>query len=476
MKKSKMMKKLSVIAILMALVMVVVACGNNGAAPDTVDADDGAAVEVTDDDGDAEAGDDPAPVADGEQIVLTMVHHFTPEEAEVSLEATAFRNLKYEFLEENPHITINETTMGHDDMQVTLLANAAANDLPDVFFMKGSWTENWVESGLVADITDDIRASAVYDDLFDGVLNTATFNGRTYGFPIQGQNTTSIVYYNAELWAEAGFDTFPDNWEDVIAASEFFNEQGIATIALGNQDRWPWGSCWFSVMGYQFAGSDWFDSIVARDGVASFTDQGFIDALAWTAMIGQSGVLNSDFNTITTQQASDVFGHWGAATLVGGFWELPALEATADEGVLENMRLTLLPAEPTAAFGDVNIASATAGWNMSINSNLEGAQRQAAIDFIFATFGNPAFSIFTSENGMAGPINVGEVDMSGLTPLQEQYVGLANRWRAVPVWDAILSGAIIEVKNTGIQDILDGVMAPEDLAAELQAIQESLED
>ena len=471
MKKSKLMKILSVIAIVMAMVMVVVACGN-GATTDTGnDEADAPAVEESAD----EPADEPA-ADDGEQIVLTMVHHFTPEEAEVSLEATAFRTLMYQFLEDNPNITINETTMGHDDMQVTLLANAAANDLPDLMFMKGSWTENWVENGLVSDITDDIQASDIYADLFEGVLSTATFNGRTWGFPIQGQNTTSVVYYNAELWAEAGFDTFPDSWDDVIAASEYFNDQGIATIALGNQDRWPWGSCWFSVMGYAFTGSEWFESIELRDGNASFTDQGFIDSLAWTGMIGQSGVLNPDFNTITTQQAADLFGHGGAATLVGGFWELPALEATADEHVLDNMRLTLLPAEPSAPFSHADLASATAGWNLSINSNLEGAERQAALDFIFATFANPAFSIFTTENGMTGPINVEGVDMSGLTPLQQMYVGLAERWHAVPVWDTILSGAIIEVKNTGIQDILDGVMEPADLAAELQRVQEELMD
>lgn len=36
------------------------------------------------------------------------------------------------------------------------------------------------------------------------------------------------------LVERAGYDTFPSTWEDVEKASEYFQEQGIDTVAFGN--------------------------------------------------------------------------------------------------------------------------------------------------------------------------------------------------------------------------------------------------
>ena len=40
------------------------------------------------------------------------------------------------------------------------------------------------------------------------------------------------------MWKEAGYDAFPSTWEDVEKASEYFNEQGITTVAFGNGGKW----------------------------------------------------------------------------------------------------------------------------------------------------------------------------------------------------------------------------------------------
>ena len=43
-----------------------------------------------------------------------------------------------------------------------------------------------------------------------------------------------MVIYDKAMWKEAGYDTFPSTWEDVEKASEYFQEQGIDTVAFGN--------------------------------------------------------------------------------------------------------------------------------------------------------------------------------------------------------------------------------------------------
>ena len=46
------------------------------------------------------------------------------------------------------------------------------------------------------------------------------------------------MIYDKAMWKDAGFDAFPTTWEDVEKASEYFNEQGITTVAFGNGGKW----------------------------------------------------------------------------------------------------------------------------------------------------------------------------------------------------------------------------------------------
>ena len=459
------MRKISVLALVLALVMLfIAACGAGGdtGAPATSSPEPQAPA--------ADSGDAELP---GSAAAVSITHFWSEEDAaQGDVTAYAFWDQMKLFIEENPNITVNQSIMPHDDYQTVIQAAAAADDLPDVFVMKGSWMENWVTNNLVMPITDILPALPYYDKYRDGIFSLATFRGDIYGIPFQAPTVCSVVYYNAALWAEAGYDTIPDTWEGIFAASDYFNAQGITTVSFGNRDGWPFNSCYLSTLSSRFTGTDWFWSISNRDGAAGFTDQEFVDVLQFAANLGESGVLNPDFNSITDQQASDLFAAGLAATTINGEWVVPYLITNADEEVLANIRIAIMPQPPVASVGPRNGVADTVGWFISLNSKLEGDKLETAKKLIFDVW-DEDYSEARVRAGSEGPHFI-DVDRGDIHPLTQMMLSFSGTYTPVPVWDAILSGVLIETMNTGIQEIMAGTRTPESVVEELQAIQAAL--
>ena len=55
------------------------------------------------------------------------------------------------------------------------------------------------------------------------MLSLSTFGGEVYGLPFSV--STPVGYYNMDLLAEAGVDSIPTNWDEVIAACNKLKQQ-----------------------------------------------------------------------------------------------------------------------------------------------------------------------------------------------------------------------------------------------------------
>ncbi|MCC2255755.1 extracellular solute-binding protein [Ruminococcus sp. CLA-AA-H200] len=446
-----MKKRMATIALLMTAVMGLSACGSSGGSG-------------SDSGGEASGGDS------GEGIELVVSHYYLEEERDSNASGDTFLTMVEQYEEEHPDVTVTQQTMSQADFTTKIQAQAAANELPDVFMVKGSWVQNFVDNGVLAPM-DDYLAEYEYTDTFrSDAFDASTVDGKIYGIPNQ-LSMTSVVYYNAELWAEAGYDEFPTTWDDLFAANEKFKEMGISTFSLGNKDKWPAESCIISTIGDRYTGSDWTNSIIANDGNAKFTDQEFIDALNLFKEMSDSGMFNADCNTITDTQAAEYYAQGQAAATVSGHWEIATLQSLADEELLANTKVALLPtndgSEPTSFSGGC-------GWYFGVNANLTGEKLDAAMEFVLATSGYDA-SVYTAETyGLPSGNVVSDVDLSGFSQLTQDFVELVNSVSLTPTYDLQMDGAVIEVMNTGLQDILNGTKDAETVAAEIQAEQDKL--
>ncbi|MDR1286039.1 MAG: extracellular solute-binding protein [Treponema sp.] len=402
----------------------------------------------------------------GEKVTLELMHFQTIETISESTEVKGYHAMKDKFIAEHPEVNLNESILQQIDYQTKIMALAAADEMPDIFFTKGSWVQNFYDNSLMADITDGIDMSQYRD----GVFIPVTRAGRIYGSPIQ-LVMTSLVFYNEQMWKDIGYNEFPKTWDELMAANAKFRAKGIDTIALGNKDRWPYESCIISTLGDRFTGSEWTQSIILNDGKAKFTDPDFISTLSYSRQM--ASLFNVNFNEINNNQADALYCTGKAASTVEGMWVIAYILTNGDPDVVANTRIALLPSV-SGQKGASNASSGGAGWAQSISSKLSGAKFDAAVAYLKQTTGVEYSQFIMDDSGLLGPIDVPVKDRAALPQLSRLYLDFANTLSFVPVYDIQMDGAVIDVMNSKLQELLGGTASPEEVAAAIQAEQDRL--
>jgi ABC-type glycerol-3-phosphate transport system substrate-binding protein len=453
-----------ILAFIMALTLVfsLVACGGSD---DTTETTTGEAT-VTTTEGESSSSD--------EEITISFMHFYNEEDRATDNGVDSFRTVMENWLADHPNVKLEESTMAQTDFATKIQALAAAEDLPDMFFVKGSWMTNFQNSDLLMPLNDIIDNYEHKDKIYPSAFDACTDDdGNIYGIPNQ-QSLTSLVYYNAELWKQAGFDEFPKTWAEVEQAAEYFQQNDIVPFALGNKDLWPSESCWLSAVGDRYTDTEWTNKIIAGDPSAKFTDPDFVASLQFMADLAP--ILNEDYNSIGNTQANEFYYCTGkAATMVEGQWAIGTINASADENVVKNTKIALLPTVDGGK-GRANVSSGGYGWFASINSQIEPGAKLDAIASLLMDTGCYEMSKHYLENyGLVGTCQVDDPDLSKVSDLAQQYTALADQLDGlVPTYDLLMEASVIEVMNTGLQEVLNGTKTPEDLAQEIQAEQEKI--
>jgi raffinose/stachyose/melibiose transport system substrate-binding protein len=318
----------------------------------------------------------------------------------------------------------------------------------------------------MADLTPYIDQSLYRD----GIFIPFSRGGKIYASPIQF-TLTSLVYYNEKFFQDIGMDHFPKTWDELAQADKAFKAKGLATIALGNRDKWPYESCIISTLGDRFTGTDWTQSIILNDGKAKFTDPEFISTLQYSRQM--ASMFNKDFNAINNEQGDVIYGTGKAASLVEGAWTIAFLLQNADADVLAETRLAILPSVPGMK-GDANAASGGAGWSQSASAKLTGARLQAAVDFIKQTTGVEFSQFIMDDTGLLGQCEVPVKGKESLPKISQDYLDYVGTLKLVPIYDIQMDGAVIDVMNSKLQELLGGTASPEEVAAAIQAEQNKL--
>lgn len=404
---------------------------------------------------------------------LEIMHYSTSEESEGNGGSDGFRTVLAAWDEAHPDITLNQNVLANAEYKTQIATLAAAGDLPDVFLLQGMNTKDWAKQGLIMDLTDTIKASPYYNDYVQNYFTPFTDGDSIYGYPVLTGGTCTVVIYDKAMWKEAGYDAFPTTWEDVEKAAEYFNGQGITTVAFGNGGKWQANSDFLSTLGNRYTGPDWFLSLINKDG-AAFTDEAFVKALKETQhLFNETDIFNEDFNAVTNEDAREYYISGDAAAFIGGNWDESYIWATlkeSDEEKWNNMGFAVLP-QPADATEAPNSQNIGLGYAVAINSKLadDPDKLAAAIDLAQEVTG-PAFASYVAENyALGGLTKVGDVDLSKFDQATQDFYNYSYvDTEPCEIYDSYISGAVWEVLNTDLQTMMNGEMAPEDVAANAQ--------
>ncbi|MGQ4668486.1 extracellular solute-binding protein [Metabacillus halosaccharovorans] len=363
------------------------------------------------------------------------------------------------FQKEHPEIKLKMESIPPDQYKTKLKTQAAGKQLPDLIqTWPGAELRPLVEGGVlmpIDDIVGEWKDTMIPSDL----LNDYAIDGKQYAIP-GNKVFTSIIYYDKDMVAKAGFQEFPTTYADFKVLVEKLAGEGVNPIALGNKAKWPLQSVYMSTIGDRVTGSDFLQQVL--DGEKKFTDQEFVDALGVMAELTELKAFNSDANSIDDNQASDYFLQGKSAMFVNGTWALSGLISNAPEG--KNIGVAKFPAIDGGK-GEPGKVSGVTGWGIALNSELSEEKKEAATTFFKFLYSEETYKNLMSV-GTLVPANV-EVP-EDTSDLFKEVVELTNEGIA-PVYDAVLPAEITDIINNGLQAISIGESTPEQVAKDMQA-------
>ncbi len=144
-------------------------------------------------------------------------------------------------------------TGSYSDTLTKLLAALVANDLPTISQIEqsriGQFIDGMAFESFSKYVDKDPEFKAGMSDFFEAFIESQTYNGQLYGFPLNP--STPLLYVNRDLFRQAGLD--PDEplntWYDVYEASKAIAALGEGYYGLRfstsdwimEQYLWSWG-------------------------------------------------------------------------------------------------------------------------------------------------------------------------------------------------------------------------------------------
>ena len=394
-----------------------------------------------------------------EDITLSIIHEHTESNAAAVASSQYFLEAEKEFLEANPNIKMDTTALGSStELWDKLAVLAASNDLPDIIYMSSTVFNTIAPEGMLVDLTG-LADPAVYRD----GLTTYSYDGKVYALPVKC-TTYDYVFYNTEIWAEAGYETLPTTWDEFIEACDKLRAMGYTPVSCGNKTLWNIISNYLCTLVVETCGEEWIAHLQAHDGEAHYSDQCFLDALNMLQRI--SSIWNYDYSTADDQWAVGEYCKGNAAAHISGSW-VPGSIVTYEgdyPGIIEKTRTAPVPTisgeAPTIASG---MAQA-----LGVNSKLEGEKLEAAKAYVLYLAGE-SYSKHMAAVGQMGPVIV-DVDLSALYPMQQQMFEIMNSCKNIPQFTIGLTPSESTEIQSAVSSFLAGSITAEEAAASIQAV------
>ncbi len=113
------------------------------------------------------------------------------------------------------NITFVEEGFGWADLRTKFLTASAGGDAPDVIQADIIWLGEYVEGGLLTDLTDKVAQWDEWPDVVGSFKEATKWNGRVYGTWLN--TDVRVLVYNKKLFREAGLDPEkpPKDWNEL---------------------------------------------------------------------------------------------------------------------------------------------------------------------------------------------------------------------------------------------------------------------
>ncbi|WP_077623296.1 ABC transporter substrate-binding protein [Sediminibacillus massiliensis] len=149
------------------------------------------------------------------------------------LETESVKNGLDQFMQEHPNIEVKYTPVPNEQYASKLLTMLAGSSAPDVFFLGAEEYRDFQSRDVLMDLTPMLGEDLSLDDFIPSSQEIMEIDGSVYG--ISSTTVSPVLYYNKDLFDEAGVEYPPSNPEEAWTWDEFKAAAEKLTIKNGDK-------------------------------------------------------------------------------------------------------------------------------------------------------------------------------------------------------------------------------------------------
>ncbi|MEM5315047.1 extracellular solute-binding protein [Paraburkholderia sp. JHI869] len=222
-----------------------------------------------------------------------------------------------EFGKLNPDVHVNVQFMVGNSIEENVKPRVAAGTLPDLVSINpNAYAAELADQGVLA----DVRQSAAWKNMLDPLKADWTSRGGK-GFGISGGVATTMIYYNRAMFAQAGIDTLPTNFDEFLAVCAKLKQAGMIPVM--------WSGGFPNMLGNGPFASGFANNVVAHephwkekmaDGTLNLDTPEVADIFARIALIPERGYAQPSFMTTGYDEGIRLFKEGKVAMAFQGSW------------------------------------------------------------------------------------------------------------------------------------------------------------
>jgi multiple sugar transport system substrate-binding protein len=359
-----------------------------------------------------------------------------------------------EFTRLNPDVRVNVQFMIGNSVEENIKPKIASRNLPDLMSVNpNAYAAGLAEQGVLADVGHTAAWGKMLPSLKSDWM---TQNGKRFG--IAGGVAATVMYYNKDMFEQAGIERLPTNFSQFIQVCERLKKAGFTPIV--------WNGGFPNILGNGPFSFGFANNVVARtpdwkariaDGTLNLANGGGADIFAKIKVLAQRGYVQRGYMRTGYDEGIKMFTDGKAAMAFQGTWA--AGRMMNGDGFKTGV---FLPPWNDAGAAAVPVIGSETGFAVC-----ETPKKQAALRFLEFVMGQ-GFPIQQQKRQNISPF----LEAPGATASDPQIVAYIDAVNHAPVtgslYYSMLPANTIDLLHPLIQEVLFGTTTPQQAARRLE--------
>jgi raffinose/stachyose/melibiose transport system substrate-binding protein len=354
---------------------------------------------------------------------------------------------------EHPGVDINWVVLENEALKDKIAADMAADAPPDLFQSWGGGVlAEQVAAGMAQPIDDAFAEVAA--TLSAGASSLFNVDGVQYGLPY---NSSLVgLWYNKDLFAQAGITELPATWEDFLADVQKLKEAGITPISVGGSGHEWTEMFWWAYLALRIGGQEALTQAIAT---GDWTGEAFVQAGEQLKRLIDLQPFQDGWGAATHNEQQGTFGNAKAAMELQGQWALGAQkdQSESGEGIGDALAWFPFPTVEGGA-GSADVFGGGDGFVVGRDAPPE------AVDFLKYLVSPDVANGWAGLNDGILPATLGSEEYVSDPNLKTIASAVAAAPYAQLFLDQVTPPAVGEVINESVSGLFQGVLTPADVA------------